>query len=78
MLVCPAHDVGSFVEGSGMARGKRCPECDHPMYAKEEDDQPAGRYVTYECPSGSCPAYVQSHRSHRFRERVFETYMEFK
>ena len=49
-----------------MAKGKRCPErgCGASMYAEKEDNQPAGRYVTYVCTNHSPP----------FREKVFEKY----
>jgi DNA-directed RNA polymerase subunit M/transcription elongation factor TFIIS len=43
-----------------MAKGKKCPECEHYMYAKSEKDYPAGTEVVYVC------------RSCGFEERVFE------
>lgn len=47
-----------------MAKGKKCPSCGTHMFALKEDDQPKGRYVTYECRNNTC----------RFREKVFESY----
>lgn len=45
-----------------MAKGKKCPECGSPMWAKDETDHPAGTEVLYECVSRSCG----------FQETVFE------
>ncbi len=50
--------------GGVMAKGKKCPSCGTHMFALKEDDQPKGRYVTYECRNNTC----------RFREKVFESY----
>lgn len=49
-----------------MAKGKSCPNCKHSMYAEKEDNQPAGRYVTYICKNHNPP----------FREKVFESYAD--
>ena len=51
-----------------MAKGKSCPEpgCGMSMSVEREDDQPAGRYVTYVCPDRKCG----------FKEKVFENYQD--
>lgn len=46
-----------------MAKGKKCPDCGHPMYAEREDHQPMGTWVYYKCRSGTC----------KCTEKVFET-----
>lgn len=33
-----------------MARGRLCPQCDTPMYGRDEKYDEAGMFVTYECP----------------------------
>jgi len=33
-----------------MARGKRCPKCDAEMYARDEEYDVFGLFVTYGCP----------------------------
>jgi predicted RNA-binding Zn-ribbon protein involved in translation (DUF1610 family) len=43
-----------------MARGKKCPDCGHAMWAKSEKDEPAGTEIVYRCPSCG------------FEEKVFE------
>lgn len=43
-----------------MAKGKRCPSCGHPMFAKTEKQYPAGTEVLYVC------------RACEFTEKVFE------
>lgn len=45
-----------------MARGKKCPQCGHPMYAQREDVQPMGTWVYYVCRAAKCG----------FTEKVFE------
>lgn len=37
-----------------MAKGMKCPSCDHYMYAAKVEEQPAGAYVTYECRNRGC------------------------
>lgn len=40
-----------------MAKGKRCPKCNTPMYALREDKQMDGSYrVSYICTNGNCKA----------------------
>lgn len=46
-----------------MARGKSCPQCGSPMWAKKETEYPAGTEIIYECVSRSCG----------FTEKVFES-----
>jgi hypothetical protein len=45
-----------------MARGKKCPQCGHQMYATAERQEPAGAWVIYQCRNQAC----------RFEEKVFE------
>lgn len=45
-----------------MAKGKKCPQCGHYMYAIKENEQPKGTWVLYECRNQGC----------RFQEKVFE------
>ncbi|GAB4164535.1 MAG: hypothetical protein Fur0021_40150 [Candidatus Promineifilaceae bacterium] len=45
-----------------MAKGKKCPQCGYQMYAKQEQHQPKGTWVVYQCRNGKC----------RFEEKVFE------
>lgn len=49
-----------------MAEGKQCPSCGASMYAEREDDERAGRYVTYVCQDRDCG----------HREKVFESYAD--
>ena len=53
-----------------MARGRRCPVCRGPMYARDERYQRQGTWVTYQCRSGSCPTFAK-HR-HPEMVKVFE------
>lgn len=46
-----------------MAKGKKCPQCGHYMYAEEEKEEPKGSWVTYVCRNGNC----------NFIEKVFES-----
>ncbi len=46
-----------------MAKGKKCPQCGHQMYAEKEDKQPKGNWVYYRCRNQSCD----------FTEKVFES-----
>lgn len=46
-----------------MAKGKKCPQCSSYMYAKKEDKQPQGSWVTYICRTSNC----------KFEEKVFES-----
>jgi len=46
-----------------MAKGKKCPDCGHQMYAEREDNQPKGVWVYYKCRNGNC----------NFTEKVFES-----
>ncbi len=32
-----------------MAKGMKCPQCGHPMFAKKEKVKPAGTEVIYHC-----------------------------
>ena len=43
-----------------MAKGMNCPDCDYYMVAIDEDDEPMGSWVVYEC------------RACRKRIKVFE------
>jgi hypothetical protein len=44
-----------------MAKGKKCPHCDYYMLAIDEENQPMGSWVVYEC------------RACGFTEKVFES-----
>lgn len=45
-----------------MAKGLKCRECGHDMYADREKEERAGRTVWYVCRNGNCG----------WREKVFE------
>ncbi len=45
-----------------MARGHKCPQCGYYMYAKKEQHQPRGSWVTYQCRNNNC----------RYELRTFE------
>lgn len=53
-----------------MARGKRCPNCQSVMYAKNERLEPMGTTVWYECRVDVCPYYKRS--GYRYGEKEFE------
>ncbi len=53
-----------------MAKGKKCPSCNFPMFARKEDWQDKGTWVTYECQNNTCPQYKRS--GYHPSERVFE------
>jgi len=53
-----------------MANGKKCQECNFPMYAQAEDYQPQGAWVTYVCQNGTCKSVK---RGYPFKEKVFES-----
>lgn len=37
-----------------MARGKKCPECGHSMYATDEQEEQHGTWVWYQCRNAEC------------------------
>ncbi len=37
-----------------MAKGKKCPCCGMTLYARDEDHQEKGTWVTYVCRNGAC------------------------
>lgn len=46
-----------------MAKGKKCSQCKHPMYATKEKEEPKGTTVWYECRDATC----------KHTEKVFES-----
>lgn len=45
-----------------MAKGKRCPVCNHQLYAEREDVRERGSWVYYRCTNPQC----------KHTEKVFE------
>lgn len=54
-----------------MAQGKKCQNCNYPMYAQREDDQPKGRWVYYVCQNGDCK---KKSGGYAYSEKVVEKY----
>ena len=47
-----------------MAKGKKCPHCDHTCYTESEQEQVKGSLVKYVCRNGKC--------KEKYEEKVFE------
>ncbi len=54
-----------------MAKGRRCPACNHPMYAQDEKYEPKGTWVTYVCRNGDCKTVKRG--GYPEKEKVFES-----
>lgn len=53
-----------------MAKGKKCPVCNFPMFAEREKNEPMGTTVWYKCQNHDCSQYKRS--GYPYAEKVFE------